>query len=135
MTSGELSSAVDAAWFSSFEVTIFSGRCDDYFGGYYAYPYHYSHCWSSWYYHQILHTHGVDQQLHALVLDLAVAVLNGFVKRKSVLEPRATAARYKNPEHQLGIVFLADQFADLIGRRVGKHDWRRRRIAADDGYF
>ena len=56
--------------------------------------------------HQILHAHGIDQQHHALVLNLAITVFNAFVKGEAILEPGAAAARNKDPQFEIRIVFF-----------------------------
>src|SRR5690242_10717497 len=62
---------------------------------------------------QVLDAHGIDQQLHALVLHTGIAFLLVFVELESVLHARTTAALDEHPELEIRIAFAADQVADL----------------------
>src|SRR5580704_604546 len=73
---------------------------------------------------QVLHAHGIDDELHALVLDAGVAVLELLIELKAVLQPRATAALHEYPQHELGIALATDKVPDLAGRRVGESEGR-----------
>src|SRR5579883_839699 len=70
--------------------------------------------------HQVLHAHGIDQELHAEVLDAGIPVLNLLIELESVLKPGAPAALNEDAQHQLGIAFATDEVAHLAGGRVGE---------------
>src|SRR5688572_19508402 len=71
---------------------------------------------------EVLHAHGIDQQLHALVLDAGVAVLDLLVELEAVLQSRAAAALHEDPQHEVGIAFAADEIAHLASRGVGEQE-------------
>src|ERR1700674_4232417 len=52
---------------------------------------------------QVLEAHWIDQQLHALVLDAGVAVLDLLVELEAILQTRAAAALHEHAQHELGI--------------------------------
>src|SRR6185312_11572692 len=70
--------------------------------------------------HQVLHAHGVDQELHPEILDAGVAVLDLLIELEPVLQPRAAAALNEDPQHQARIALAADEIAHLTGGRVGE---------------
>src|SRR5579872_5019219 len=63
--------------------------------------------------HEVLHAHGVDQELHPEVLDAGVAVLGLLVELEAVLQSRAAAALHEDAQHEVWIALAADQIADL----------------------
>src|SRR5580658_188977 len=69
---------------------------------------------------EVLHAHGVDDELHALVLDAGVAVLDLLIELEAVLQPRAAAALHVHPQHELRVALATDEVPDLAGRRVGE---------------
>src|SRR3984957_20835650 len=73
---------------------------------------------------QVLETHRIDQQLHTLVLDAGVAVLDFFVEFKAVVQARASAALHEYAQHELRIAFTGNQLADLARSRIGEKQWR-----------
>src|SRR5579863_8496432 len=81
---------------------------------------------------QVLETHRIDQQLHALVLDAGVAVLDFFVEFEAVLQARAAATLHEYAQHELGIAFTGNQLADLARCRIGE---KQRRLKAFGGGF
>src|SRR5579864_7865391 len=74
---------------------------------------------------QVLHAHGVDEQLHPEVLDAGVSVLHGLVELEAVLQPRAAAALHENAQHQLRVALTANEVPHLAGGRVGEFEPRR----------
>src|ERR1700722_14243212 len=50
---------------------------------------------------QVLEAHRIDQQLHTLVLDAGVAVLDFFIEFEAVLQSRAAATLHEYAQHQL----------------------------------
>src|SRR6185437_5987610 len=70
--------------------------------------------------HEVLHAHGVDQELHPLVLDAGVAVLDLLVELEAVLQAGTAAALDEDAQHQAGIAFALDELAHLAGGRVGE---------------
>src|SRR5688572_19220561 len=56
--------------------------------------------------HEVLNTHGVDEQRDSGVFDLGIAFLGLFVEGEAVLEPRAPAALHVHPQFQRGVAFL-----------------------------
>src|SRR5215469_2694737 len=70
--------------------------------------------------HQVLHAHGVDQELHSHVLDAGIAVLDFLIELEAVLQPGAAAALDEDAQHQLRITLAADEVAHLAGGGVGK---------------
>src|ERR1700722_1029263 len=81
---------------------------------------------------QVLETHRIDQQLHALVLDAGVAVLDFFVEFEAVLQARAASTLHEYAQHELGIAFTGNQLADLARCRIGEK--QRRLRAFGDGF-
>src|SRR5690606_24168464 len=74
--------------------------------------------------HEVLHAHGIDQERHTLVLDLAVALLDLLVEREAVLESGATAARDIDAQLEIGVVLFLDELVYLARRGVGEDDRR-----------
>src|SRR5579871_5503908 len=70
---------------------------------------------------QILNTHGIDQQLHALILDAGIPVLELLVELEPVLKAGTAPALHEHPKHQLGVPFPANEIADLAGGRIREH--------------
>src|ERR1700733_1181794 len=75
---------------------------------------------------QVLEAHRIDQQLHALLLDAGIPVLDLLVELKAVLQTRAAPALHEHAQHELGIALTGNQLADLAGRGIGK---QQRRLA------
>ena len=76
--------------------------------------------------HEVLHAHRVDEQRDAAVLYEAVAFLDFLVEGEAVLKAGTTASGNEYTQLEVRVVFLPDEFADLVGGRIGKHDrWRR----------
>src|SRR5262249_58163665 len=50
---------------------------------------------------EVLHAHRVDDELHALVLDAGVTLLQLLVELEAVLQSRAAAALHENAHHPL----------------------------------
>src|SRR5215469_16899075 len=73
---------------------------------------------------QILHTHRVDQELHAEILDAGVAFLDRFVELEAILQPRAPAALHEDAQHELRVTLAADEITHLAGRRIGELERR-----------
>src|SRR5208337_2928687 len=70
---------------------------------------------------QILHAHRIDQQLHALVLDTGVAVLNLLIEFEPILETGAAAALHEDAQLQLRVALTTDQIADLAGSSIREY--------------
>jgi hypothetical protein len=83
--------------------------------------------------HEVLKTHRIDDQSHALILHAGITFFLFLVEGKAVLETGTTSACHEHSQHQVRIVFLLDQFADFPGGSVRKNDRRRGRNRAYDG--
>src|ERR1700720_4417817 len=73
---------------------------------------------------QVLHAHGVHDQLNALVLHARVAVLDLLIELEAVLQARAAAALHEHPQHELRVALAADEIPHLAGRRIGEGQGR-----------
>src|SRR5690606_5259336 len=71
---------------------------------------------------EILQAHRVDQQLHAVLVQRGVIVVDDFVEREAVLETRTAAALHEYAQLELVIGFFIDQFLDLGGCGIGEDD-------------
>src|SRR5215831_12703000 len=69
---------------------------------------------------QVLHAHGVDDELHPEILDADVAFLQLLVELEAVLQPRAAPALHEHAQHELRIAFAANQITDLARGGIGE---------------
>src|SRR6476620_9273888 len=60
---------------------------------------------------QVLDAHGVDQQLHAEILDAGIAILFLLVELEAVLHARASAPLHEHAQLEVRIAFATDQVA------------------------
>src|SRR5579863_1401573 len=73
---------------------------------------------------EVLHAHRVHDQLHAVVLDAGVPVLQLLVEFEAVLQPRAAAALHEDAQHQLRVALALNEGGNLLGGRVGEQERR-----------
>src|SRR5262245_3159431 len=72
----------------------------------------------------LLHTHRVDEELHAEVLDAGIAFLNLLVELESVLQAGAAAALHENAQHQVRVSFAANEIPHLPCGRIREQERR-----------
>src|SRR5258705_12934805 len=70
--------------------------------------------------HQVLETHRVDEELHALILDAGVSLLLLLVESEAVLEARTAPSLDENAELEARIVLALNELAHLDRRGIGE---------------
>ncbi len=71
---------------------------------------------------QILIAHRIDQKDQTVFLNFEIVAVFDFIKSKSVLETRTSAAIDKNSQFQIGIVFFGNQIGNTGTAAVAKNN-------------
>src|SRR6187402_2022872 len=69
---------------------------------------------------EVLHAHGVDEQLHAEVLHAGIAILLLLIEFEAVLHARAPTPLHEHAQLQVRIALATDEIANLAGSCVGE---------------